>query len=468
MLHKKIPILFFITITNMFFSQKYLDVNFFMERINTSNSSTIIENDYAQKKLQNKLFYKELLPKVSMNISMPYQRSISDVLQPDGTTRYFERNFINATQNLSISQIIPFTGGTVSLSNSINYSRDFNNNINNFSSNWVSISYQQSINGFNSYKWNKKIKRIEFQKDSLDYLKEKSKLKTEIAKIFTEATLSQIKIDITEKNIEKTNNILKEYEEKYRFGRVISSEVEQIKITLEQLKGLKTTNELELESLLEHLLDETNTEIEDSIILKPIEEEIFDINKSDLLMAMDKNGDMLDETLSLLKIDANIEQIKKEGGIKINLNLGMGANSSSQEFNQLYQNPSQSQFATIGANIPIIDWKANKDKIKIAELEKENIKLKIQEDRHHKEEKINEIIKYYWALVHQLSSIKKQIILSDKILTDTNQLLTLGRKTITDYKIQLYENYSLSVELQKIINNLFLIKLQIEEIKLNT
>ena len=47
----------------MFFSQKYLDVNFFMERINTSNSSTIIENDYAQKKLQNKLFYKELLPK---------------------------------------------------------------------------------------------------------------------------------------------------------------------------------------------------------------------------------------------------------------------------------------------------------------------------------------------------------------------------------------------------------------------
>ena len=468
MLYKKAYLIFFITISNIFFSQKYLDINFFMERMNTSNSSTIIENEYTQKKLQNKLFYKELLPKVSMNISIPYQRSISDVLQPDGTTRYFERNFINANQNLSISQIVPFTGGTVSLSNSLNYSRDFSNNINNFSSNWVSISYQQSINGFNSYKWNKKIKKIEFQKDSLDYLKEKSKLKTEIARIFTEATLAQIKIDITAKNIEKTNNILKEYEEKHRFGRVISSEVEQIKITLEQLNGLKTTNELELESLLEHLLDETNTDIEDSIVLKPVEEEIFDINKSDLLMAMDKNGDILDETLSLLKIDANIEQIKKEGGIKINLNLGMGANSSSQEFNQLYQNPSQSQFATIGANIPIIDWKANKDKIKIAELEKENIKLKIQENRHHKEEKINEIIKYYWALEHQLSSIKKQITLSDKILNDTNQLLTLGRKTITDYKIQLYENYSLSIELQKIINNLFLIKLQIEEIKLNT
>ena len=468
MLDKKIHILFFIVISNLFFSQKYLDIDFFMDRIYTSNSSTIIENEYTQKKLQNKLFYKELLPKVSMNISIPYQRSISDVLQPDGTTRYFERNFINATQNLSISQIIPFTGGTVSLSNSLNYSRDFSNNINNFSSNWVSISYQQSINGFNNYKWNKKIKKIEFQKDSLDYLKEKSKLKTEIAKIFTEATLAQIKIDITTKNIEKTNNILKEYEEKHRFGRVISSEVEQIKITLEQLNGLKTTNKLELESLLEHLLDETNTKIEDSIILKPVEEEIFNINKSDLQMAMEKNGDLLDETLSLLKIDASIEQIKKEGGIKINLNMGMGANSSSQEFNQLYQNPSQSQFATIGASIPILDWNANKDKIKIAELEKENIKLKIQEDKHHKEQKIDEIIKYYWAQVYQLSSLKKQIILSDKILNDTKQLLTLGRKTITDYKVQLYENFSLSVELQKIINNLFLIKLQVEEIKLNT
>lgn len=468
MLDKKTYILFFIIISNLFFCQKYLDINFFVDRIYTSNSSTIIKNEYTQKKLQNRLFYKELLPKVSMNISIPYQRSISDVLQPDGTTKYFERNFINANQNLSISQVVPFTGGTVSLSNSLNYSRDFSNNINNFSSNWVSLSYQQSINGFNNYKWNKKIKKIESQKDSLDYLKEKSKLKTEIAKIFTEATLAQLKIDITAKNIEKTNTILKEYEEKHRFGRIISSEVEQIKITLEQLNGLKRTNELELKSLLEHLLDETNTEIEDSIVLEPVEEETFDINKSDLLMAMDKNGDILDETLKILKIEARIEQIKKEGGVKINLNLGLGANSSSQEFNQLYQNPSQSQFATIGANIPILDWKVNKDKIKIAELEKENIKLKIQEDRHHKEQKIDDIIKYYWALVYQLSSLKKQILLSDKILNDTGQLLRLGRKTITDYKVQLFENYNLSVELQKIVNNLFLIKLQVEEIKLNT
>lgn len=466
----KLNVLYFLSFYFFFIlrceGQTTLDINFFFSKIEKSNSSTIVDNEYIQRKIQNKLFYKELLPKISLNLSIPYQRSISEVIQPDGSTKYFERNFFNSNSGLNISQVLPFTGGTLSLSNSINYSRDFNNNVNNFSSNWVSLSYQQSINGFNSYKWNKEIKKIEYRIDSLNYLKEKTKLKTEIAKIYSEATIAQFKIILTNKNIEKTNALLKEFEQKYLYGRIISSEVEQIKIALEQLKGLQITNNIEYQSLIEHLLDEVQIEDKDTLNLKMLDEVDFDIDKSSLLIAMENNGDLLKETLSLLKADANIEQISKEGSAVLNLRLGMGVNSSAQDFDKLYNNPSQSQFVTLSASIPILDWKANKDKRKIAELQKENLKLKAIEEKHHKIQQIDDIIKYHYAFKHQLNSIKKQIILSDKILEDTKELLTLGRKTISDYKILLYENFNLIIEKQKIINNLNILKLQLDEINL--
>ena len=46
------------------------------------------------------------------------------------------------------------------------------------------------------------------------------------------------------------------------------------------------------------------------------------------------------------------------------------------------------------------------------------------------------------------------------------ELLKLGRKTIVEYKAQLIENYNISVDYQRAINNLYLLKLKIDEITL--
>ena len=97
----KLNVLYFLSFYFFFIlrceGQTTLDINFFFSKIEKSNSSTIVDNEYIQRKIQNKLFYKELLPKISLNLSIPYQRSISEVIQPDGSTKYFERNFFNST-----------------------------------------------------------------------------------------------------------------------------------------------------------------------------------------------------------------------------------------------------------------------------------------------------------------------------------------------------------------------------------
>lgn len=87
----------------------------------------IIENEFKITNIESGFYRISLLPKVSTSISFPYQRSISEVSQSDGSQRFIERNFLNPSMNLNISQIVPFTWGNFSLTSSLNNNRDFNN-----------------------------------------------------------------------------------------------------------------------------------------------------------------------------------------------------------------------------------------------------------------------------------------------------------------------------------------------------
>jgi outer membrane protein TolC len=321
-----------------------------------SNKAKIIDNNFSKTTIESSFYRISLLPKVSANVSLPYQRSISEVIQSDGSQRFIERNYLNNSLNLTVSQAVPFTGGSLSLSSSLNGSRDFNNNITNFSSNWLTLSYQQAINGFNSFKWNKKLNSLNSEKDSINYLKEKIKLKYEVSKVYLDTQLIQSRIDLLKANIQKTEKIVFELEEKLKFGRVIKLEVEQAKIALEQLNKQLEINNLDYLSGIQSLKNWMNDKSEAIFILEPIDAVDFIVDKKVLKEAIKKNGFDLNKTIELLESEANIDKVKKEGAISVNLQFGLGLNSSANDFSNLYDVPSQSQYVTIGTKIPILDW----------------------------------------------------------------------------------------------------------------
>ena len=448
------------------YSQNTVDLNFFLNKIDNSYSYKITENEYKIKKIQNEFFRKSLLPKVNLDFSIPYQRSISDVTQPDGTIKFLERNYLNSNAILNVSQVLPFTGGIVNLSNSINYSRDFNNNYTNFSSNWVNFSYQQPINGYNGYKWNRKINTLTKKKDSIENIKNGIRLKYDIAKAYIDAENAQRKSTLLKENINRVDVLLQELEEKYKFGRVIKTDVEQVQLTLEQLKNYSKINSIESENLLNQLERKTNIKLQDSTILKGVEELDYTIQKDELIKKMEENGFNIDRMINELQVDANLEKIKKEGSISLNLQAGIGINSSANEISQLFNMPRQTQFVTFGVKIPILDWGLSKDKTQVAFIEKENLKFKIEEERSKNIQAIEEIINYYYSLKSQIQSLKHQMELSGRLTNNYKELLLIGRKTVSEYKNQIYDEINLSMQCEESKNNLFLLKLKIDEFNL--
>lgn len=431
-----------------------------------SNRIKMVYNVFLRNSIENSLYEISLLPKVTSSVTFPYQRSISEVLQSDGSQRFIERNYINSSFNLNVSQPLPFTGGKISVNSSINGSRDFNNNITSFSSNWVNISYQQSLNGYNSFKWTRKINDLNIRKDSIDFLKEKIKLKNEVSEKYLDVYLIQMKIQLLEENINKSEKNVIELEEKFKFGRTIKIEVDQAKVGLEQLKSQLEVHNMEFRSGINELKKYMDYDDQPDFLLQAVVQENYIIDRRELKSAIRNNGFDLEKAIRLLESESNIDQVKKEGAISMNIQFGMGLNSSASQFADLYNTPSQSQFVTIGAKIPIIDWGEAKRKISLAKLEKDYIEYTFKEEEKRIDNQLEEFLNYKESLVAQKKSLAEQLALSKKIMEMFDEMLKLGRKTVTDYKIQLVEYFNINLEYQKTVNNLYLLKLKINEMKL--
>lgn len=276
----------------------------------------------------------------------------------------------------------------------------------------------------------------------------------------------QFKIDLLSADIEKTEKIVIEVQEKYKFGRTIKIDVEQAKIALAQLKNQLEISEFEYLSGIKSLINKMNNESGTVLILKSVEQADFEIDKTELIEAIKKNGFDIEKEIKLLGRDANMEKVKKEGAVSINLQLGLGLNSSADSFSNLYDTPSQSQFVTIGTKIPLLDWGRAKKNYTLAKLEKDNLELTIKGDEKEIAEQIEDLSNYKLSLISQKKSLEAQKILSKNITAMYEELLKLGRKTITEYKTQLIEFFNIQMQYQKTINNLYLLKLKIDEITL--
>src|SRR5688500_5060043 len=69
---------------------------------------------------RDRAFYSRLLPQISLGGTVPsYNRSIIQVLQPDGSTLFRPQDQTNATMTMTMSQKLPVTGGDFFITSSL-------------------------------------------------------------------------------------------------------------------------------------------------------------------------------------------------------------------------------------------------------------------------------------------------------------------------------------------------------------
>jgi outer membrane protein TolC len=325
-----------------------------------SDNAFIARYDSLIFNLQYKEFKTRALPQIKLS-SKPYiSQDITSVTLDDGSEKYVNRRLANLGVNISLSQLVPFTGGELVLSSSVNGLENYApNQYKSFYFNWLNIAYKQTLGNYNEYKWNKRIFDSQRDIEKLKHIQALEELKFEVACAYLEYYAQQaleqhhgLLLDIAE---------LKNRNSKYLYGfqRMTKEDVinNEIEYQQELIDSQKIFDDRSSEMALKDLL-----KLPDSARLKPcFDDSLYlsipeNYNLENLVeraivynVQTANNHQYLERHKAIAKNDFN-------SGVTWGIDINAGMNKSERHFSAIFGHPENQYKVALSISIPILDW----------------------------------------------------------------------------------------------------------------
>src|SRR3954465_14521513 len=165
-------------------------------------------------------------PQLSLNGILPgYNKTYLQVVQPNGTIEFQPVHNNNSSLNLSFSQSIAKTGGTIYGTSQLQRFDDFDRKNTLYNSMPYAIGYSQPLFQFNNLKWDKKIEPLKYNESKQAFTEDMEQIAVTASGYFFDLLLAQVNLNAAETNLANTQNILAIANEKFDLGKISKNEI---------------------------------------------------------------------------------------------------------------------------------------------------------------------------------------------------------------------------------------------------
>ena len=381
-------------------------------------------------------------PQLALNGTLPgYSKTFTEVVQPDGTIQFQSIHNNNSTLNLSFSQGIAATGGTVFGTTQLQRFDDFDRKNTLYNGVPFGIGYAQPLWQFNAFRWDKQIEPLKYNESKQVFIESMEKIAIVATGYFFDLLLAQVNLQIAETNLANTQKIQLVAGEKYELGKISKNEILQLK--LEHLKAEKAVGiakrDMEIATL--NLRSYTGLQNTDKIALSlPYSNISMEVSPDKVLEeAYANRSDAIAFSRRMAEAKRDIAKAKGDNGLNAMLTAQLGYSKSADVIPKVYNSPQNQQEIQLIFTIPILDWGRSKSRTKTAEANLEFTKYSVEQD---KQIFTQEIV----TQVTLFDMMKAQIQLTaiaDSIASEKYQIAkeryVLGNLSITDLSIAFQE-----------------------------
>ena len=376
-------------------------------------------------------------PQLVLTGTLPsYNKSVNPITQPDGSIAYREVNNNSMNVQLGLSQIIAPTGGSVSVYSNLNRFDDFQNDstFTQFSGEPVSIGLNQPIFQFNSFKWDKLIKPLEYEESQRKYFEELEQISISATRVFFKLLLAQINYDIANKNVESNDTIFQIAQGRYNLGKITENDLLQLELNLVN-SGLAVSQALvdqESASLnLKAFVGLSDTEAIKLIL--PEEIPAFTVDENVALVEAQKNkADMVSYECRQLQAKQEVTRARRASGVNMNLQAVYGLNNLGASVTDVYNDPGDNIRVGLQMNVPILNWGRQKARIMTAEANMKLVEYQLIQDEITFDQDVLTQVRNFNMLREQLSARIKSDEIAQKAYNISKQLFLIGKISITD------------------------------------
>jgi outer membrane protein TolC len=380
-------------------------------------------------------FKANYLPLVSFSSTPNFNHQINVITMPDGTSQFMQQNQLIVDGNISLSQNISLTGGNLSLSTGINRLDLFGtNNSHAYRTNPVSISYQQSLNGYNALKWDKRIEPLRFEAAKKNYVVMLEHVSNNVIGLFFSLALAQTNLDIARTNYQSADTLYVFAEGRYKIGRITESEMLQLEVKRlneeTNLLNAKMSLEDNMQSFRVYLGIKDTVPIE-VITSKAVPNLSIDPYKA-LDLAFENNPTVLDMKRRELESESNVAYYKASTGLQADIVAQFGLSKTGDNLKLAYKDPISQQYAQIGIRVPILDWGRNRGRLKVAESNRRLTEIQLEQERISFEQDVLRLVRQFNLQAGQIRVAEKIDYTANKRNEVAQRLYVLGRSTILD------------------------------------
>ena len=403
------------------------------------------KNMYLAGYWQYRTYKADRLPSLTLNLTpAQYYRDI--------TRRYDSQNDVDvykkqqsfyASGNVEIKQNFDLLGGTFYLDSDLGYMRNFGNDDNpannQFTTVPIRLGYQQSLFGYNPFRWERKIEPLKYEKVKKELLYNIEQISEQATTYFFALAMAQAEYDLAKENVASTDTLYRTGQERHKIASINKAELLTLKLDAVNARNTLQNTEIALKramfSLASFLYFDKNTEIRLRLPGRPRDMQIS-VDEA-LVLARENNPKFLGLRQEIMEAEQQVDKTKKEAMFNASINASIGFNQVASKLKDAYRDPLQQDIVSVSVSIPLVDWGVRKGKHNIAKNNLNVTQISARQEELTVEEDVIMTVGDFNIQQNLISSAEEALDLALMAYSETKQRFMIGKADINSLTLSL-------------------------------
>lgn len=374
----------------------------------------------------------DYLPQVTLTSSPYFNKTTDYVTLSDGSESYAKYNSLKTDVTINVKQNLHLTGGSFTLSSFVRRLDLIESNSTTYNVQPLMLTYQQSLFGYNSLKWSRRIEPVRYRVARKNYSEAMELVSAQASAYFFSLAAAQTNMNIAKSNFAEADTLYNFALARYNIGTITENEILQLEVNRLSAETELLNARMSLDEASDKLRSYLN--ITDDVCMQvSVDEEIpqivVDVNKA-MMLARENNPEMESLILQRLEGESNLAYARANRGLKADVYLRVGLSQTGDDFRSSYNNLLDEQYVSVSLSLPIFDWGKGRGQVERARSNLKLVETNIKRSEIEFEQRISKVVKQFSLQWRRVDIARRTKVTAAHRYEVARKLYIMGRSTV--------------------------------------
>ena len=303
----------------------------------------------------------------------------------------------------------------------------------------IRLGYSQSLVGYNSFKWERKIEPLKYEKVKKEFVYNVEAVSVQATTYFFNLAMAQAEYNLAKENMVSSDTLYSIGVQRQKIAAISKADLLTLKLDVVNARNTLQNKASALKramfSLVSFLNLDKNTVIDIDLPVRP-QELVIPVDKA-LQMAHENNPQLQGLKQNVLEAERNVDKTKKESRFNASVNASIGFNQVAENFGDVYHKPMQQDLVAVSVSIPLLDWGVRKGKYNMARNNLNVVKISARQDEISIEEEVIMTVSDFNIQQQLIASAEEALDLAILAYNETRQRFIIGKADINSLTLSL-------------------------------